>query len=56
MPEIKKRDILREPIKVVDQTAAVSRHMKETLVKAKEKAREKLAQEKAKAKEKDRNK
>lgn len=40
MPEIKKRDIVREPIKVVDQTAAVSRHMKETLVKAKEKARE----------------
>ncbi len=40
MPEIKKRDIVREPIKVVDQTAAASRHMKETLVKAKEKARE----------------
>ena len=40
MPEIKKRDILREPIKVVDQTAAASRRMKEALVKAKEKARE----------------
>lgn len=40
MPEIKKRDILREPIKVVDQTAAASQHMKEALVKAKEKARE----------------
>lgn len=40
MPEIKKRDIAREPIKVVDQTAAISRHMKETLVKAKEKSRE----------------
>ena len=40
MPEIKKRDIVREPIKVVDQTAAASRHMKEALVKAKEKARE----------------
>jgi len=40
VPEIKKRDIAREPIKVVDQTVAVSRHMKETLVKAKEKARE----------------
>ena len=40
MPEIKKRDIVREPIKVVDQTAAASRHMKEALVKAKEKAKE----------------
>ena len=40
MPEIKTRDIVREPIKVVDQTAAASRHMKEALVKAKEKARE----------------
>ena len=40
MPEIKKRDIVREPINVVDQTAAASRHMKEALVKAKEKARE----------------
>ena len=40
VPEIKKRDIVREPIKVVDQTAAASRRMKETLVKAKEKARE----------------
>lgn len=40
MPEIKNRDIVREPIKVVDQTAAASRHMKEALVKAKEKARE----------------
>jgi len=40
VPEIKKRDILREPIKVVDQTAAASRRMKEALVKAKEKARE----------------
>ena len=40
MPEIKKRDIAREPIKVVDQTAAASQHMKEALVKAKEKARE----------------
>lgn len=40
MPEIKKRDIVRDPIKVVDQTAAASRHMKEALVKAKEKARE----------------
>jgi len=37
---MKKRDIVREPIKVVDQTAAASRHMKEALVKAKEKARE----------------
>ena len=40
MPEIKKRDIVREPIKVVDQTAAASRRMKEALVKAKEKSRE----------------
>ena len=40
MPEIKKRDIVREPIKAVDQTAAASRRMKEALVKAKEKARE----------------
>ena len=40
VPEIKKRDIVRDPIKVVDQTAAASRHMKEALVKAKEKARE----------------
>ena len=36
MPEIKKRDMVREPIKVVDQTAAASRRMKEALVKAKE--------------------
>ena len=40
MPEIKTRDAVREQIKAPNQAAAASRLMRETLVRAKEKARE----------------
>ena len=40
MSEIKTRDVVREQIKAPNQAAAASRLMRETLVKAKEKARE----------------